>query len=372
MDPTRDNPLFRFKAAFWGLGLFALFAVALWVAWMFSGDAGPTLEEVAAAARYQKAAEVKAAQEEQLAWKEIEAGKLIQAPPGEVFGHLGEQLLAAKPAAVERPDQVVPGTPTAKRLEEEAAAAAAKVEIPAVAADAPIDPAVMAVGKTQFMICMACHGPEGKGTANLTPPLAPPLAGSNWVMGPVENLIRIQLRGLQGPITVSGTEYTFAAPMTPQSFQTDEQIAAVLTYVRNSWGNKASQVTPEQVRLFRGEVGLPMLTVADLKPPAAKPEPAAPPEKPAAPVRAPNRPPPTSPPEKPPRRPPGEADQPRDFFLMSDLSHHRNEPDAVLRAAIDRSLRHPVMFFFTSGAAWLAVSLLLGLISSAKMHARVS
>lgn len=44
------------------------------------------------------------------------------------------------------------------------------------------------------------------------------------------------------------------------------------------------------------------------------------------------------------------------------------EPDAVLRAGIDRSLRHPVMFFMTSGAAWLAVSLVLGIISSAKVH----
>ena len=46
---------------------------------------------------------------------------------------------------------------------------------------------------------MACHGANGEGTV-----LAPPLAKSNWVNGPVENLIRIQLRGLQGPITVSG------------------------------------------------------------------------------------------------------------------------------------------------------------------------
>ncbi len=43
--------------------------------------------------------------------------------------------------------------------------------------------------------------------------------------------------------------------------------------------------------------------------------------------------------------------------------------DALLRASIDRSLRHPVMFFLTSGAAWLAVSLILGIISSAKVHA---
>ena len=44
------------------------------------------------------------------------------------------------------------------------------------------------------------------------------------------------------------------------------------------------------------------------------------------------------------------------------------DQDALLRAGIDRSLRHPVMFFLTSGAAWLAVSILLGVISSAKVH----
>ena len=42
--------------------------------------------------------------------------------------------------------------------------------------------------------------------------------------------------------------------------------------------------------------------------------------------------------------------------------------DAIRRAEIDRSLRHPVMFFFTSGAAWLAVSIILGVIASAKVH----
>ena len=269
MDPTRDNPIFRFKAAWWGLGVFALFAVALAVAWMLSGDEGPTLEEVAAVDRYKNFADIKSAQEANLDWKEIEAGKVIQAPPGEVFTHVGNELLKAEPAAIERPDQVVPGTPTAKKLEEEAAAAAANVVMPNVAADAPIDPSVMEAGKTQFMTCMACHGAEGQGTPNL----APPLAGSDWVMGPVENLIRIQLRGLQGPITVSGVEYKLVAPMVPQAFQTDEQIAAVLTFVRNSWGNKASPVTPEQVKVFRGEVGLPMLTVADLKPPGGDAEP---------------------------------------------------------------------------------------------------
>ena len=53
---------------------------------------------------------------------------------------------------------------------------------------------------------------------------------------------------------------------------------------------------------------------------------------------------------------------------MSQVSSQAPEADAVLRSEIDRSLRHPVMFFFTSGAAWLAVAIFLGIISSAKVH----
>ena len=131
----------------------------------------------------------------------------------------------------------------------------------AAAAVANVDPAVLAAGKQAFMTCMACHGANGEGTV-----LAPPLAKSNWVNGPVENLIRIQLRGLQGPITVSGKQYTPPAPMMALPHQTDEQIAAVLTYVRNSFGNSAPAITPEQVKALRGEVGKPMLTEADLVP----------------------------------------------------------------------------------------------------------
>jgi quinoprotein glucose dehydrogenase len=131
----------------------------------------------------------------------------------------------------------------------------------AVAAVTNVDPAVMELGKQAFMTCMACHGPTAEGTV-----IAPPLAKSNWVNGPVENLIRIQLRGLQGPITVSGKKYAPPAPMMALPHQTDEQIAAVLTYVRNSFGNSAPAITPEQVKALRGEVGKPMLTEAELVP----------------------------------------------------------------------------------------------------------
>lgn len=123
----------------------------------------------------------------------------------------------------------------------------------------PPDAALMKTGKVQFMICAACHGQGGEGTA-----AAPPLAGSEWVNGPVENLIRIQLRGLVGPIPVKGEMREFPGGMAALAYQTDEQIAAVLSYVRNSFGNTAPAVNAEQVKALRGEVGKPQLMLADL------------------------------------------------------------------------------------------------------------
>ena len=117
------------------------------------------------------------------------------------------------------------------------------------------------LGRQQYMLCGACHGQSGEGAT------APPLAGSEWVNGPVENLIRIQMRGLQGPITVKGKEYNFPGGMLAMAYQSDEQIAAVLTYVRKSFGNNSSPVTPAEVTALRGEIAKPQLTQADLIPP---------------------------------------------------------------------------------------------------------
>ncbi|MGL4399081.1 MAG: DUF7133 domain-containing protein [Luteolibacter sp.] len=156
----------------------------------------------------------------------------------------------------------------------------ATLEIPekpkAPEAHSGIDPAFMKTGKQQFLVCGACHGQSGEGTA-----AGPPLAGSEWVTGPEENLIRIQLRGLQGPIKVKGVEYNFPAGMAAMAYQSDEQIAAVLTYVRNSFGNSAPPVTTAAVAALRGEVGKPQLRAADLIPPTAAPAEPATPSKPA-------------------------------------------------------------------------------------------
>ncbi len=125
-----------------------------------------------------------------------------------------------------------------------------------------IDPALLKMGRQQFLLCGACHGQNGEGTS-----AAPPLAGSEWVNGPEENLIRIQLRGLQGPIKVKGQEYNFPAGMTAFAYQSDEQIAAVLTYIRNSFGNSAPPVTAAAVAVLRSEVGKPPVTAAELTSP---------------------------------------------------------------------------------------------------------
>ena len=128
-----------------------------------------------------------------------------------------------------------------------------------------IDPAIMKMGQEAYMLCFVCHGASGEGM----PYVGPPLAGSEWVSGPVENLIRMQFRGLNGPIKVKGEEWNGLMPPNAPALGSDEKIAAVLTFVRNSWGNEASVVTAEEVAAYRGELGQPMLTVADLKDPLA-------------------------------------------------------------------------------------------------------
>lgn len=119
-----------------------------------------------------------------------------------------------------------------------------------VSEETTLDPAVMELGKQQFILCSACHGPTGAGMPNI----GPPLANSEWVNGPVENLIGIQLRGLTGPITVAGKDYNFPAPMAAMGAgQPDENIAAVLTYIRNSFGNQASPVTAQMVAAYKAK-----------------------------------------------------------------------------------------------------------------------
>ncbi|MCW1926021.1 cytochrome c [Luteolibacter arcticus] len=262
MSSSSDNPLTRFSAFFWALGVFSLFGVIVLALKLFSSDTSESnpLEEEAAVKRYELRKATDEAQAAGFAYKEVEKGKVVQVPPHDVFAHLGETLVSQKAAAIEKPEQIIPNSDRQLAAAGGPSADFAAVDKMTPAADSPIDPAVMAKGQATYMMCMACHGPAGEGG-----PVGPPLAGSEWVTGPVSNLIRIQLRGLQGPMHIKGALYTPLAPMTPIiATQDNETIASVLTFIRNSFGNKAAPVLPDQVEKLRSELGKPMLTEAEL------------------------------------------------------------------------------------------------------------
>ncbi|QDT11720.1 Cytochrome c-552 precursor [Planctomycetes bacterium K23_9] len=99
--------------------------------------------------------------------------------------------------------------------------------------------------------CSTCHLPNGKGSVNVYPPLA----DSPWVTGSEERLIKMALHGVWGKMTVNGKTYDPSRgvpPMTAfRSLLNDEELAAVLTFVRNTWGNKASPISPKTVKAVR-------------------------------------------------------------------------------------------------------------------------
>jgi mono/diheme cytochrome c family protein len=96
--------------------------------------------------------------------------------------------------------------------------------------------------------CITCHQADGQG---LPAAQFPPIAKSDWVGGDPRRLIRVILHGLMGPIEVNGVKYPGQVPMTAFKGLSDLEVAAVATYVRNSFGNKGSAVTPAQVAAER-------------------------------------------------------------------------------------------------------------------------
>ena len=99
------------------------------------------------------------------------------------------------------------------------------------------------------MACMACHQPEGKGL----PGVYPPLVDSEWVIGDTERLIKVVLHGLSGPIVVGGEKYGTgnAVPMPGMAGLTDQQVSAVLSYVRKAFADKAGPITAAEVKAVR-------------------------------------------------------------------------------------------------------------------------
>ena len=117
---------------------------------------------------------------------------------------------------------------------------------------AALDPfqAAMKKGSTVFITCGGCHGTTGLGNPGTG---IPPLAGSDWVTGGTERTGRIVINGLIGPITVSGANFNNPSGMPPHGAMfNDTELAGVLTYIRNSWGNKGTMVTKEMMAKVRG------------------------------------------------------------------------------------------------------------------------
>ncbi|MBC7673665.1 MAG: cytochrome c, partial [Polaromonas sp.] len=111
--------------------------------------------------------------------------------------------------------------------------------VPAVRPFTPVERARYATGRQQYLTtCAACHQTGGTGLAGV----AKPLVGSQWVLGRPERLIRILLHGKEG---------TMLMPPIGAALSND-QLAAVLTYVRRSWGNSASALDAAAVEEVRG------------------------------------------------------------------------------------------------------------------------
>ncbi len=104
-------------------------------------------------------------------------------------------------------------------------------------------------GKTIYAtICGACHQPNGQGMAGL----APPLANSEWALGPADRLIRIVTQGMTGPVEVAGVKWQLEMPGLP--IFTDEEVAGILTYIRREWEHTASPVSPSYVASVRAAI----------------------------------------------------------------------------------------------------------------------
>ena len=149
-----------------------------------------------------------------------------------------EAVAAAPSPALAAPAPAAGASPAAP------AAGGAPTPAPAAA----IDPAVMALGKQSYMLCAACHGPDGSGLKAGPALMAPSLVGSKLLLGDPDQSLLVVLKG------IAKENMNFMGVMAPLAAGLDDQkLAAVLTYTRNEWGNSAPAGTVEQAAAARAK-----------------------------------------------------------------------------------------------------------------------
>lgn len=115
---------------------------------------------------------------------------------------------------------------------------------------AEVLPAHLIAGRDAYMkACVECHQPDGAGV----PATFPPLVGSEWVTGNEQTFLRIVLGGLVGPVVVKGVEFNSVMP--GHSHSSDEDLAAIASYVRHAFGGKSGKpFSPSDIKALRPEV----------------------------------------------------------------------------------------------------------------------
>ena len=98
-----------------------------------------------------------------------------------------------------------------------------------------------------FLYCSSCHQRNGKGASGRFPTLVQ----TDWVTGDKNRLINLVINGLEGPITVNGEMYNSVMPN--HRFLKDQEVAEILTYIRQNFGNSASEITEEEVKSLRNK-----------------------------------------------------------------------------------------------------------------------
>jgi nitrite reductase (NO-forming) len=111
-----------------------------------------------------------------------------------------------------------------------------------------LDEQVKAGGQLFAGTCSVCHQATGTGL----PGVFPPLAKSDFLAADVKRAVNIVLRGFSGKVTVNGQEYNSVMP--PMNQLNDDEVANILTYVLNSWGNPGGRIAKDEVKAHRAAV----------------------------------------------------------------------------------------------------------------------